>query len=312
MTPGELVGRALAGGASVAVTGATGWLGAAALELVAAATVGAPDRLRAYASRARDVRVAGVTVPVRPLGQLRTDPAPDVLVHLAYLTRDRVAELGVDAYVAANAAITTTVVDAVLTHRPRAVVMASSGAVRRADGSLEHDLRANPYGALKRLDELTFAGACQAVGATLVVPRVYSVAGPYITKPDLYAIGSMIAMARSGGPVEVRARGPVVRAYCGVDEVVALSLWAALTGRAGTLDTGGTVVEVGELAGLVAEHYRLAPDAVQRHLDPAAPADRYVPDARRWDVLCGEAGLERRALPDLVAATAAWLDGPRS
>jgi nucleoside-diphosphate-sugar epimerase len=122
----------------------------------------------------------------------------------------------------------------------------------------------------------------------------------------------MIAMARSGGPVEVRARGPVVRAYCGVDEVVALSLWAALTGRAGTLDTGGTVVEVGELAGLVAEHYGLAPDAVQRHLDPAAPADRYVPDARRWDVLCGEAGLERRALPDLVAATAAWLDGPRS
>ncbi len=234
------------------------------------------------------------------------------LLHFGYLTRDKVATMGVDAYVAANVAITAHVLDAIAVHRPIAVVMTSSGAVYGPDGRPAHDVSENPYGTLKRLDELAVRAAVAEVGGSSVVPRVFSVAGPHMTKPDLYALGSMIAMARHGGPIEVRARGPVVRSYCGVDEVVSLSLWAALGGGAAlgdlVFDTAGTPVEMGELARIVAEVYGLPAGSVARSLDADAVPDRYVGNGSTMVDLAAEAGLTMRPTADLVRLTASWLE----
>jgi nucleoside-diphosphate-sugar epimerase len=142
-----------------------------------------------------------------------------------------------------------------------------------------------------------------------VIARVFSVAGPRMTKPGLYALGSMIGMASGGGPIEVRARGPVLRSYCGVDEVVALALWAALSGREVVFDTGGTTVEIGELGRLVAQEHGLEVDVVRRTWDPDVAPDRYVGDGRVMDTLAAESGLSLRPLPDLVHETATWLRG---
>jgi nucleoside-diphosphate-sugar epimerase len=128
-----------------------------------------------------------------------------------------------------------------------------------------------------------------------------------MTKPALYALGSMIAMASAGGPIEVRARGPVFRSYCGVDEVVALALWAARSGRDLVFDTCGTVVEVGELAALVAQVHGLGVDDVRRTWDADVVSDRYVGDGRLMRDLAGEAGLALKALPELVRETSGWL-----
>lgn len=311
MTPGELVRSVLTDGTRVAVTGATGWFGATALDLLdeALGTEVAASRVTAYASAARHVRTSqGRVVDVLPLASLPTQQhAPTALLHFAFLTRDRAAELGTAAYAEANLRITTTVLDAVARHRPAGVVVTSSGAVYSGDGRLATDLDANPYGTLKHLDELAFRSACADVGATCVVPRVFSVAGPHMTKPELYALGGMIGMAGRGGPVSVRATGPVVRSYVGVDEVVALALWAALTGTDAVFDSGGDPIEVEQLAQVVAGEHGLAPSSVQRRLDPAAPADRYVGDGTQMSRLAATAGLRLRPLPDLVRDTAGWL-----
>jgi len=130
-----------------------------------------------------------------------------------------------------------------------------------------------------------------------------------MTKPGLYALGTMIGMAAVGGPIEVSARGPVFRSYCGVDEVVALALWAAVSRRDVVFDTCGTVVEMGDLAHLVAQVHGLDADVVRRTWDPDVVPDRYVGDGRLMDELAAEARLSFRPLPDLVRETSAWLIG---
>jgi nucleoside-diphosphate-sugar epimerase len=309
----DLVADALGGTDEVvAVTGATGWIGAVALDLLYEALGDqAPARVVGYASSAREVVVSdGRTVAVRPLIDLASqDPSPTTLLHFAFLTRDKVAAFGVDSYTSQNVAITATVLGAITKHKPRHVVAASSGAVYSPTGGLVSDLRSDPYGTLKHVDELAFRAATRDAGGVCVIPRVFSVAGARMTKPGLYALGSMIEMATVGGPIEVRARGPVFRSYCGVDEVVALALWTALSGRDAVFDTCGTVVEVGELARLVAEVHGLDVDSVRRDWDPAAVADRYVGDGRLMEGLAAEAGLPLRSLPDLVRETSAWLRG---
>jgi len=199
--------------------------------------------------------------------------------------------------------------DVVAKHRPRRVVVTSSGAVYAPTGRLVSELRSDPYGTLKHLDELALRAATRDAGGVCVIPRVFSVAGERMTKPGLYALGSMIEMATAGCPIEVRARGPVFRSYCGVDEVVALALWVALSRRDVVFDTCGTVVEMGDLAHLVAQVHGLDVDVVRRTWDPDVVPDRYVGDGRIMEELATEAGLILRPLPALVRETSAWLTG---
>lgn len=338
MKPADLVADALRGTDEVfAVTGATGWFGSVALDLLYGALGDqAADRVAGYASSPRLVTLSdGVSVMVRPLADLLTqDPPPTTLLHCAFLTRDKLGALGRNAYTARNVAITATVVGAIARHRPRHVVSFSSGAVysetsesgasasaaARASAAalpsdavlasgaaLVSDLRADPYGTLKGLDELVLRAATRDAGGVCVTPRVFSVAGARMTKPGLYALGSLIEMAAAGGPIEVRSRGRVFRSYCGVDEVVALALWAALRRRDLVFDTSGTVVEIGELARLVAHVHGLGSDVVRRTWSSDVVADRYVGDGAQMDALAAQAGLDLRPLSKLVRDTSSWL-----
>jgi len=158
---------------------------------------------------------------------------------------------------------------------------------------------------------VALAAATRQAGGVCVIPRVFSVAGARMSKPELYALGSMIGMASAGGPIEVRAQGPVFRSYCGVDEVVALALWAALSGRDLVFDTCGTVVEMGGLAALVAQVHGLEGDAVRRSWDTDVRSDRYVGDGRLMKDLAGEAGLPLKTLAALVGETSDWLTAQR-
>jgi nucleoside-diphosphate-sugar epimerase len=318
--PVDLVAEALRGTDEViAVTGATGWFGSVALELLYQALgEQAAGRVAAYASSARQVTLAdGQCVMVRPLGDLLTqDPPPTTLLHFAFLTRDKLSALGRNAYTGRNVAITSSIVAAIAKHKPRYVVSPSSGAVYSdtsqngtavTDAALVSDVRTDPYGTLKRLDELVFRSAVRDAGGFCVIPRVFSVAGARMTKPEQYALGSMIEMAAVGGPIEVRSRGPVFRSYCGADEVVALALWAALRRRNLVFDTSGTVVEIGELARLVARLHGLGSDVVRRSWDPDVVPDRYVGDGAQMDALATQARLDLRPLSDLVRETSTWL-----
>ena len=306
LTPADLLAATLSRTDRVAVTGASGWFGKTALDLLFDAWgAQASERVAGYASLGRDIVLpSGRVVPVRALPELLTDPAPTVLLHFAYLTRDRTAELGVAEFVARNAQISATALEAIRRHRPRVVVTASSGAVYEPDGSLAHDITTNPYGALKVLDELAFARAAEQASAGWAIPRVFSVAGPGMTNPERYALGSMIAMARAGGPIEIRSSHPVFRSYCGVDETIALALSAASHTGGVVFDTGGRVVEMAELAKAVARSVGEGCGLVRPEFSQFAEADRYIGDPAVYTRLARDAALTLADLDQLIDATA--------
>lgn len=292
------------------MTGASGWFGATALDLLFAAPGEAADgRVVGYAGSGREITLpSGRAVEVRPLAELLTDEPPAVLLHFAYLTRDRAGEVALGDYVTSNVAISAIVQEAVRRHRPQLMVTASSGAVHEPDGTLAHDLATNPYGTLKVLDELAFARAAEQVGAGWAVPRVFAVAGAGITKPEKYALGSMIQAARDGGPVEIRATRPVYRTYCGVDEVIALALWAAAH-RPSVFDTHGHLVEMADLAAAVARTVGNGCAVARAAFEPTQPADRYVGEPTVFRQLVADSGLRLATLDELVIATAGTAPG---
>lgn len=291
-----LAQRLAAGDERIAVTGATGWFGRVTLDLLGRALgpTAFAARVRAHASRPRRVVVAGGVgeVDVRALEAL--EPA-DVVAHYAFLTKDLVAVRGVEAFVAANLAISRRVADAVR----GGLFYTSSGAAR------EPDVDTNPYGALKRLDELALPAA--APGAC-VVARVFNVSGPHMTKPELYALGDLILAARQGRALCIGAQGDVVRSYVAVGDVVAVGLSQVLAGEGAFFETAGErAVEIEELARVVRTSLDRDDLPIERTRDPTAPSNVYVGDGRALRDLAARHGIALATLEEQVAQSVRWL-----
>lgn len=245
-----------AGDQRIIITGAGGWLGMATLELLSNA-LGAQfaDRVCAFGSSDRDIDLrGGITVRQRPLAELhRLQHAPSLLLHFAFLTKDRVAHLDEDAYCKANRTLGETVHDALDTLGVDAVFVASSGAAYSA-----HDPSANPalrlYGTLKCEDEDRFALWAERRGRTAVIGRIFNVAGPYINKHQHYALAAFILDAIAARPVRVNAPHRVIRGFVAIRELMSLVFAALRDARAQVIrfDTGGTAMELADVANIVA------------------------------------------------------------
>lgn len=298
--PPAMAQRLAAEGGTFAVTGATGWFGRVTLDLLARALGPAEfaRRVTAYASRAQAVEVTGAgTVGVLPLDEL--EPA-DTLLHYAFVTRRGLPPEQVDAFVRTNVAITSRVLGVVAGGRVARLFVTSSGAARRPDMEL------NPYGALKALDELAFAEASRRAGTACVVARVFNVAGAHMTHAGVYALGDLLGRASRGEPLEIAARGDVVRSYVGVEEVVGVALGELLDGRSDCFETAGEEeVEVEQLARTVRRVVGREDLAIVRHRAAGAVPDVYVGDGTRFGELAARHGVVLRSLEQLVAAAAA-------
>ncbi len=287
----------------VAVTGATGWLGRAACEVLSRHPAA---QVYPFARRARTLILdSQATLEVRALGELPAVPH-DILLHYAYVTREHVETLGVDNYVSANTEITAVICEAMRAQRPRALLHASSGAAAAAAG----ELRSDPYGVLKLLDEHTLRDMARDVGARCVTLRVYNVAGPWMVKGG-FALSDLIAQAASGGPIKIHARHPVRRSYVDVEDLASIAV--GLTSAGGLdpdvrLETAGDeVIEVGDLASRICAVLGRPDLQIERELWPEAESDDYFADGTRFHELARELGVTLRGLDEQLRRTAEHL-----
>ncbi len=290
----------------IVITGAGGWLGSATLELLRDALGGGFDaRVLCYGSSARKLVLRdGLAITQRPLGELPDlDPRPTLVLHLAFLTKDRVAGMAEADYVAANEALSGIVAGALDRIGATAVFVASSGAARAAD-----DPAAAPamrlYGALKKRDESTFADWAIRADRTAVVTRIFNVAGPFINKHQDYALAAFINDALAGRPIVVRAPHRVMRGFVAIRELMSLAFLLLLEkgARVTSFDTGGDALELGEVARVVAE--TLGPVTVERAAITSDRVDDYVGDRTAYDRLLARYEVAAVPLPDQIRDTA--------
>ncbi|WP_341712390.1 NAD-dependent epimerase/dehydratase family protein, partial [Erythrobacter sp.] len=216
----------------ILIVGASGWIGRVLLAGLYAA-LGADQffaRVACFGSRMRRIKIGGgVEVEQRPLLDLRQlQTRPTMMFHLAFLTKDKVAGMARDDYVAMNRALSTQIrqcLDEVGVDR---LFVASSGAAALAeDNDAAEDLRI--YGQLKAEDELLFSTwARNKDDRRVVITRIYSVSGPFINKHETYALASFILDSLAGRDIKVRAPYEVVRSYVAIRELVSLALMQLL------------------------------------------------------------------------------------
>jgi len=291
--------------AKFVVTGPTGWIGRALLAQIAA-DAGPGDlsgRVLAFGSREGRVDLPdGGAVPIAPL---ETITAADVegahVVHLAYLTREKVAVVGEDAFRDTNEAIDNALMGALEQVRPASLFVASSGAAAQAALGL--------YGVGKLLQEQRFLTWAERSGTPTVAGRIFNIAGPWINKLDAYAVSNFAVQALRHGQVRIEADRPVFRSFLHVADLCSLVIGAAIKGvrRDRAIDLcGAQAVEMHDIAAAVLNTLGCPAAIVRGQVDLAKPA-AYLGNPVDTAVLAMEVGVELASFAKQIGDTLDWI-----
>jgi nucleoside-diphosphate-sugar epimerase len=299
----QLWSRSLRDDDRVLVTGASGWFGRTTCALL--------DGLRVpvllTASTAKDIEVGGSTFHCGPwdwtaIAEFR----PTVVIDCAFLTRDRVADMDLAAYVATNETLTRNLLAAAGLPSVARVVTVSSGAAVYPTDALERTVEDNPYGWLKRRAEGALADVANERGIAVVVARAWSVSGAFVQKPRSYAFSDMILQAVAGS-VHITAAAPVFRRYVAVEDLLSVALGGASRGAVRVIDSGGPLVEMQQLAEAVVSVVNPSAPITRVAQAPEGHASEYYSDGRAWESACAGTGFSPAALEQQVATAHAGL-----
>jgi nucleoside-diphosphate-sugar epimerase len=287
----------------VLVTGAGGWFGS-----TVAALLRGVDAM--YVTRSPRRLDAGDTV-VTARGWDLADViaySPTIVVDCAFVLRDYAAQVGIERYVYENTMLTQRLLRLAQLPSVRRVISVSSGAaVHPVDGTLA-DVEKHPYEYLKRQAELAVVAAVDPGRTTVVVARPWGLSGSLIQRPQRYAFADLILQAR-GGRMEIRADHEVWRRYAGVDDFFAVCFAASATGPA-TIDSGGDLVEVGDLAARICETLDIHAE-VRRVAAGDGPADDYYSSGADWLDWCARLGFVPADLDEQIRAVDRYLQAAR-
>ena len=275
----------------VVVTGGSGWLGRASLEMLDAALGSTfAERVRVFGSSERELLLrSGRAVRVLPLPRIREVPAtPSLILHFAFLSRDRLSELTSEAFLAGHERIGQLVEAATRRSRAPAILVPSSGAIHGNDA----------YAVAKRRQEECFRGS----GARVVAPRIHNLAGPFINKPEHYALASIVRAVLAGDVVRLRAGHPVVRGYVHVRDLLDLCAALLLDRRASE-----PTLEIGELAERVEAVLGAPRVRVERPPPDGRPPDVYSGDPRPLMAYAARYRIRLAPLDEQIRDTAAYL-----
>ena len=295
----------LNGDGKIVVTGAGGWLGTEYLEVLLEelGSTALKEFLICLGSSSRTkVLSDGTEIEIFALTDASISGRLEGLVHLAFLTRDKVAKMSAESYSHANLQITSAAVRLIETCKPKWVATVSSGAVFSSPrGPLENNLESNPYGFTKRVEETLLKAACEGIQSNLAIGRLWGAMGRHMPVNRAYAVSDFIVQAKEAGNIQVHADHEVFRRYCLAADFMRILVGSAKTTQFVTFDSGGEITELGPLAQMVADSLEVP--TLARSLRAGSEPDNYYPTSDYFETFASANGILLSDLETQVAST---------
>ena len=295
----------------VAITGATGWIGAALAACCHELGLNRENgRLRLFGASARQFKSGHQSFHVEALtGALPLGEGRWHVLHLAYLGKERTEELSAEAFERVNDQLLSEAISLSKTAKSARFFFASSGAAGNSNGDAPSRLQ-NPYGYNKALHEQHLKQWSASEGTPLGIARIYNVGGPYINKLARYALADFISQARKSGSVKIQAARPVFRSFVDAQElsfVVLLRLidQTSLVDHYSTF--GREVLEMSDLAATVLDVTGNDRNNIIRPLLNSHEPDWYVGGGEHYQTTLAVHGMTPIAIGDIISRTDQFL-----
>lgn len=287
----------------VLITGATGWLGHAALQAIRKILPEVKlEDLHLYASRERShLDPSFGVVKINQFASSEYTPKNiDLFIGLALKTRDYSMKMVEKEYLESNKALIEMHLELIKSTNPKKIILISSGVVSKY---LEGSSPLDPYTEIKLLEEKLFNEFAKQTNSKLIVLRLWGATGELMTEPLKYAIGDLIYQAETTNQIIINSRSEVFRRYTDATQIFEVLIHALQKNYCGTLNSGGVTVEIASLAQLIAKNYR-KPLEIVRNLEIGSKPDLYIPTDSEFDDLANSVGVSLLSLEDQIALTA--------
>lgn len=286
----SLNNKILAGNYKFIITGASGWLGRFLLEtLYFCFGQDLAENVLAISSSERLITLSnGNQIPTYDYSYKHFDKRHKYLLcHFAFLTKEKTLTISESEYTKQNRIIRNNVAKIIDYANPISMLYSSSGAVYNKNCL---------YGKLKLEDEFYFKELSSKIGYSLIIPRIFNLAGPYINKCNLYAISDFILQLIKNNQIIINANFPVIRSYIHILDLFKICLSFMLDEQKNqtrlTFDTGNKKeIELSELAATIINLSNPNATIIRPNYDKNLPANRYVGNIHIQQELCKEYGI---------------------
>ena len=258
----------------ILITGASGWLGKAAIYMLHNELKLKKEDFVLFSSINKQINVRGNIYNSYGFLDSKLDSFENFkiggIIHLAFLTRDKVNKVGFENYVSTNRRITEKIEEFIDFFEPNWVTTVSSGAANLNS----EDIEKNPYGFLKIKEEEKIFQLSQKYKLNYSIGRLWGAMGNDMPINRNYAISDFICQAIIDKRIKVTADKLVFRRYVADTEFMETCIKSAISGYNDVFDSGGEKIEVRELASKVANIFGLS-EVISS--TPKEDSDNYYP-----------------------------------
>jgi len=270
----------------IAISGATGWLGQELIKVLSARELNTANMIL-VSSKTSKFTIEDKNYEVKDFANLSLRNNIDFFYDFAFLTRNKINDIGPQKYVDINTTIINNSFKLIKEYKPKSVILASSGAVYRGGGN--HNIKDNYlYADLKNLQEEKITEACSAVGANLIIARIFNISGRGIKVANNFAISDFIEKSISNKDIEIKSNYLVHRRYCDITQLLKLMEKLAEQPITVTFDSGGFKIELRDLAQKIITCLDSKSTVVSKKISNKMPVDNYFSVSDRYELLLKE------------------------
>jgi nucleoside-diphosphate-sugar epimerase len=236
----------------IVLTGASGWFGKTFIYeyINAHGFRKCLDEIVPFTRDGKDINVLDYVIPSKKFSDLLSFSEADVLVHSAFITRDKISTMGDSLYKSENTKITQAVCTLIENSAFKKIFVTSSGVAGLPKEERIKDL----YAELKFQEECLISER-QSKG--LFIYRIFGATGKFIPECEWSAISNFISQCKSQKKITIRAKGKVLRSYVSFHELSRLiisQISSPIVNTQATIINAASVnTDIHQIASIVAE-----------------------------------------------------------
>jgi nucleoside-diphosphate-sugar epimerase len=293
------------------VIGATGWVGSSVMhalqQIIPAKNFN--SQVLAFGSRSRTIISTGynsenqISIPIyslKSLPSLLPKHRSPRIIQAAFLTKDRINQIGLNSFIEINQNIINSVADALLVAEDAKVALISSGAAECFANAEQINtcLDKDPYGFLKLKEEKIVSSLAETQ-----IFRIYALTGRFIRDPHSFALGNFLMRAKDHLPIEIKSSRHVIRGYGHANDIAngAIKWLTSSASRSKPINTISHELTLLDLASMITTMFSLPP--VVENIDKLASPDIYTSKKETFSSFMAAHGLDITRLEDQIYDT---------
>lgn len=176
----------------------------------------------------------------------------------AFLTVDKFNKLGEDSYRLINRSLIKRATDFISRNEPEYCVLISSGIVH---SNLSINKRSSAYQVYRQLkleEEEAIRKQCEETGTNVLICRLFSASGRFISDLQRYALGNFIYQGLKHGKIVVESPHRIMRRYVDMEQLLEICLLAVQEQPKIEFDSSGSLIELHNLASMCARELNIS------------------------------------------------------